>query len=224
MGPFVTGLEPMTHVLNESAAQRGGWDKADFLYLSSLIPSLSALTALGYFQILWVFQLHHGWSTHSPWCSPCLPRILTLSHPSDLSWLFTSSMEPPWPLETVLSGWCVQFMALWVSLHSTCYSLLWIWALLVCSPLFEDREGFCPPAVLKALLHPLPWPGAWHTVDASSACTAWISFRPDRPHVFWAWAPCFCSYTGLSSHYLPLVLFPQPKHCAPCDHVYPQSF
>ena len=115
-------------------------------------------------------------------------------------------MEPLWHLKTALSGWCVQFIALWVSLHSTYYFLVWIWALLVCIPLLKDRE-FLSSSCFEGTIIFLPI--TWCLTHSTH-----ISFSSARPQVFWAWAPCFCSYAKLSSHCLPLVLFPQPKHCA----------
>lgn len=44
------------------------------------------------------------------------------------------------PLKAVLSCWSVQFIAPWVSLQSTHYFLVWIWAVLVCILSFDTGK------------------------------------------------------------------------------------
>jgi len=56
-GTLVTGLELVTHVLNESAAQRGDWDKAEFFV--SLQPHPFTLHS-DHTGLLSGSQLHQG--------------------------------------------------------------------------------------------------------------------------------------------------------------------
>lgn len=142
-----------------------------FLYLSNLTPSLSALITLGYFQFPSYTVVGPKPLVHHLSVSRLFFPILQISVDFSLS---------PWSLSRIsrqlCPADCVQFIVLWVSLHSTYYCLVWIWALLVCIPLLKGRE-FLSSSCFEGTIIFLPI--TWCLTHSTH-----ISFSSARPQVF----------------------------------------
>lgn len=121
--------------------------------------------------LLSVFQFYHDWSTHGPLC------ILFLCSECSLPGVWLANTSPSFRFQLILhvlrgaslpspdclSHGCVLLTAL---CGSACIAPITfcIWVSLVL--LFEDGGSFCPPAVLRALVYPLPSPGDSHVIHS----------------------------------------------------------
>lgn len=149
-------------------------------------PASSFCSTLNHIELLSVLQAHRDWSIHIHTFvhNLLLPRTLlgllpgqhiaVLQVSADFSLLPWSPLWLP-KLFCPAHVYCSLHSA-GFQLHSICYFSVWILVLLASVLFLEDRESFCPPVVLRTLLHHLPSPGAWHIVDALLVCTEWMTF------------------------------------------------
>lgn len=105
------------------------WDKTDLWDLSSPVASLYALITLGYFQFsrctmmgLPMVLVHNLFLPITLSARPLTGQHLLIS---GFSRFFMSSVEPPWPLQTVLLI-CAAHSTLCISLHGTHHFSVWI--------------------------------------------------------------------------------------------------